>query len=60
METSRGTSRGYFQFLPQNQHEDIRTATENRCRVMPEEITALSAGQAILLDTTTDQIIHFN
>ena len=60
VETSRGTSRGYFQFLPQNQHEDIRTATENRCRVMPEEITALSAGQAILLDTTTDQIIHFN
>lgn len=60
VESSRGTNRGYFHLLPRDQHEDVRTSTENRCRVMPEEITALSHGQAILLDTSNDQIIHFN
>lgn len=60
VETSQGTSRGFFQFLPKDRHEDVRFSTENRYRVMPEEITGLLPGQAIVFDVGADQIIHFN
>ncbi len=60
VETSQGTSRGFFHFLPRDQHEDTRFSTENRYRVMPEEITGLQSEQAIVFDASADQIIHFN
>lgn len=60
VEASQGTARGFFSFLPRDRHEDVRFSTENRYRVMPEEITGLYPGQAIVFDATTDQIIHFN
>lgn len=60
VEASQGTARGFFNILPRDRHEDIRFSTENRYRVMPEEITGLKPGQAIVFDATTDQIIHFN
>lgn len=59
-ETSQGSNRGLFKILPQGRHDDVRYSTENRYRVMPEEITGLGPGQAIVFDTQTDQIIHFN
>lgn len=60
VETSAGTSRGFFKFLPQDRHDDVRYSIENRFRVMPEEITALRGGQAIVFDTINDEIIHYN
>ena len=60
VETSQGTAKGFFQFLPRDRHEDLRFSTENRFRVMPEEITGLRPGQAIVFDAASDQIIHFN
>ena len=44
VETSQGTSRGFFSFLPKDRHEDARFSTENRYRVMPEEIIGLQSG----------------
>lgn len=60
VEASQGTARGFFRILPHDRHEDIRFSTENRYRVMPEEITGLYPGQAIVFDASTDQIIYFN
>lgn len=60
VERSYGTHRGFFNILPEDRHSDVRFSTENRFRVMPEEITALGPGQAVIFDTTTDQIIYFN
>lgn len=60
VESSQGVSRGFFQFLPRDRHEDVRCSIENRYRVMPEEITGLRAGQAVVFDASEDQIIHFN
>lgn len=60
IEASQGVSRGFFKYLPRDRHEDVRYSTENRYRVMPEEIIGLRAGQAIIFDTKFDQIIHFN
>lgn len=60
VETSQGTNRGFFSFLPRDRHDDVRFSTENRYRVMPEEIIGLRAGQAIVFDTSTDQIIRYN
>lgn len=60
VEASQGTARGFFRILPRDRHEDIRFSTENRYRVMPEEITGLYPGQAIVFDAATDQIIYFN
>lgn len=59
-ETARGRSRSYFSLLPQGTHDDVRYSTENRFRVMPEEITGLQFGQAIVFDTQSDQIIRYN
>ena len=60
VEASQGTARGFFRILPHDRHEDVRFSTENRYRVMPEEITGLYPGQAIVFDASTDQIIYFN
>ncbi len=60
VETSQGTSRGFFSFLPKDRHEDARFSTENRYRVMPEEIIGLQSGQAIVFDAAADQIVYFN
>ncbi len=60
IEASQGISRGFFQFMPRDRHEDVRYSTENRYRVMPEEFIGLRAGQAIIFDTKSDQIIHYN
>lgn len=60
IESSQGTARGFFSFLPRDRHEDVRISTENRFRVMPEEVTGLYPGQAIVFDATTDQVIYFN
>ncbi len=60
VEESSGTSQGTFQVLPRDRHSDVRTGTENRCRVMPEDIIALQPGQAILFDTTTNDVVYFN
>lgn len=59
-EVSHGVSHGFFQFVPRDRHDDMRYSVENRYRVMPEEITSLKAGQAILFTTATDEIIHYN
>ena len=59
-ETSSGTSRGFFHFMPRDTHDDIRISTENRYRVMPESITGLQAGQAIIFDVVQDLIIFYN
>ncbi len=59
-EASTGTSRGFFKFLPQDRHTDVRYSIENRYRVMPEEITALRAGQAIVFNMGSDAVIKFN
>lgn len=60
VETSHGTSHNFFHLLPRDRHEDVRYSTENRYRVMPEEITGLQAGQAIVFNAAIDQIIYFN
>lgn len=60
VEASQGVSKGFFNIVPRDRHDDVRYSTENRYRVMPEEITSLRASQAIIFDTTNDQIIHFN
>lgn len=60
LEESYGTNREYFKFLPQGSHNEIRQSTENRYRIMPEEITGLQPGQAIIFDTRYDQIIYYN
>lgn len=60
VEESRGTGQGFFSILPRDTHKDRRYSTENRYRVMPEEIIALCPGQAIIFDTDNDQIIHYN
>ena len=60
VEQSHGTHCGFFKILPEGRHSDIRLSTENRFRVMPEEITALGPGQAIIFNTSTNQIIRFN
>lgn len=59
-EASQGVSRGIFSIIPRDRHEDIRYTTENRYRVMPEEILGLGSSQAIIFDTDIDQIIYFN
>lgn len=58
--TTHGTNRGAFHILPSGRHSDMQYSTENRYRVMPEELMALGYCQAIIFDTQTDQIIHFN
>lgn len=58
--TTQGTNRAVFQIMPRGRHDDVQYTTENRYRVMPEELMALGYGQAIVFDTQTDQIIHFN
>lgn len=60
VEQSQGVSRGFFKFLPQDRHDDIRYSIENRYRVMPEEIIGLRSEQAIIFDISSDQIIHYN
>lgn len=60
IEQSQGVSRGFFKFCPQDRHDDIKYSTENRYRVMPEEILGLMNGQAIIFDMRSDQIIHYN
>lgn len=60
IESSQGVSRGFFQFMPRDRHEDMRFSVEDRYRVMPEEFIGLKAGQAIIFDTKSDQIIHYN
>lgn len=57
---SQGSARGFFSLLPRDRHEDISISTENRYRVMPEEITGLYPGQAIVFDAANDQIIYYN
>ena len=59
-EVSQGLSRGVLDIFPKDWHDDIRYSTENRYRVMPEEILNLKYGQAIIFDTSMDQIIYFN
>lgn len=59
-ETSKGYNKNFFSILPHGRHNDVRYSTENRFRVMPEEITALCTGQAIIFDTPSDQVIRFN
>ena len=60
VEVSSGTSQGFLTVLPSDRHSDVRTSTENRCRVMPEDLINLQLGQAIVFDTTTNDIIYFN
>lgn len=60
VEESRGSGRGFFSILPRDIHKDKHYSTENRYRVMPEEIIALGPGQAIIFNTDNDQIIHYN
>lgn len=59
-EHSQGSSRTPFGFLPRDHHEDVRFSTENRYRIMPEEITALREGQAIVFLTDTDELVRYN
>lgn len=58
--TTQGTNRGAYQIFARGRHDDVQYTTENRYRVMPEELMALGQRQAIVFDTQTDQIIHFN
>lgn len=60
VEESKGVSRGFFNLFPQNKHDDIKIATENRYRVMPENIIGLKDNQAIIFDISSDQIVYYN
>lgn len=60
VEKSEGEGKKFFDFLPNSTHKDTRYTMENRYRVMPEEITSLKPKQAIIFDTLSDQIIHYN
>lgn len=60
MDVAEGTNRGFFSFLPRDKHQDVHYTTENRYRIMPEEITGLRPGQAIVFETGSDQIIRYN
>lgn len=57
---STGSSRGFFNVLPRDQHRDVSITTESRYRVMPEEITALAPGSAIVFDSKRDEILFHN
>lgn len=59
-EASNGTSYGMFNMLPHGYHKSIGYSTENRYRIMPEELTSLYLGQAIIFDTVTNRIIRYN
>lgn len=59
-ETGTGTSRGFLKLLPRDRHVDVRYSTENRYRIMPEEMTSLGPGQAIVFDTGSNEIIRYN
>lgn len=58
--TSSGANYGMMGFFPNTYHQSVENSTENRYRVMPEEITSLCQGQAIIFDTVTDRIIKYN
>ena len=58
--TTQGTNRGAYEIFARGRHDDVQYSTENRFRVMPEELMALGYRQAIVFDTQTNQIIHFN
>lgn len=60
VESSNGTSYGMFGIFPNSYSQSIEYHTENRYRVMPEEIISLYPGQAIIFDTVTDRIIRYN
>jgi len=55
-ETSEGTAKETFKILPGSSHKDVRYTTENRYRVMPEEIMDLDERKAIIFDTNNNQI----
>lgn len=59
-EFSQGYSRGAFKMFPRDRHSDVRYSTENRYRVMPEEIIGLQNQQAIVFDTIHDCVIYYN
>lgn len=57
---NKGTGRGFWNILPQNAMSGVTITTENRFRVMPEAITGLGDGAAIVFDTVTDEIIFYH
>lgn len=59
-ESTTGTNRRRFSLWADDTHKDVRYSTENRYRVMPEVITGLLPGQAIVFCTYTDEIIFYN
>ena len=60
METSTGRTKNPFGFLPTSQNDNTSFTTENRNRVMPEDIIGLNDGQAIIFDASNNQIIYYN
>ena len=60
VDRSSGRGRSAFSFLPRDVHQGESVVTENRYRVMPEEIQRLTGDQAIVLDVETDRIIYYN
>lgn len=59
-EFSRGKNREFLNVFPRGYHRDERITMENRYRVMPEELSGLNYGQAIILDTRNDEVIYYN
>lgn len=60
VETSQKYTRRAFDLFYHDRQDDIRYSTENRYRVMPEDIMELGLEQAIIFDTVIDEIIYFN
>lgn len=59
-EETSGSNKAFFSFLPSGTHKDVHYSKENRYRIMPEEITNLKNGEAIIFNTVTNNIYRFN
>lgn len=60
MTATSGTSKETFSIFSRDRHQDVSYSTENRKRVMPEDIISLGDGQAIVFDAINDVIIYYN
>lgn len=58
IDEAAGSSRRFFGLLPSSREKTVSVTTENRYRVMPEDITSLSAGQAIVFDSDSNSIVY--
>lgn len=60
VEATQKYTRRTLDLFYHDRQDDLRYFTENRYRVMPENIMELGLEQAIIFDTVIDEIIYFN